>query len=112
MKQTIATLVLVLALAGLSFAHGGAQHVMGTVTAVAADSITLRTANGAVQAVAYNGQTRFLKSGAPASAKDLRTGDRVVIEAEKRNGKMQAESVRFGQAARGATMPPMAGMKH
>lgn len=104
MKKAFTTLSLVIALAGASFAHGKAQHIMGAVTAISANSLTLKTATGA-QVIAITSQTKFLKSGAAASVKDLKSGDRVIVEAEKRDGKMEAESVRFGKP-----MPGMAGM--
>ncbi len=114
MKRTLATLTLVLALAAFSFAHNGAQHVMATVAAVTTDSITVKTTSGATQTIALTSQTKFVNSGAAATARDLKTGDRVIVEVIKRNGKAQAESVRSGKRASAGiiSMPGMAGMKH
>jgi hypothetical protein len=41
-------------------------------------------------------ETKFVKSGVPASMKDLKLGDRVVIHAGKMNDKLMAHEVRFG----------------
>lgn len=118
MKKMLATLALLLAFASLSFAHGNAKHVMGTVTAVAADSITVKDAKGASVTIGLAPETKYVKSGAPATARDLKPGDRVVIEAEDANGKLRAASVRFGKGTKksmpgmGKNMPNMPGMQH
>jgi hypothetical protein len=40
--------------------------------------------------------TKFVKSGVPASITDLNVGDRVVIHAGKMDDKLMAHEVRFG----------------
>ncbi len=113
MKKLIATCALAFGLTSFSFAHGNAKHVMGTVESISAQSITVKTTANTSKMIAFSPQTRFIKSGAAAKAADLRKGDRVVIEAGTVNGKLQAESVRFGKAASKA-MPikhDMSGMK-
>jgi len=117
MKKMLATLTLLLALASLSFAHGNAKHLMGTVTAVSPDSITVKTTKGVTTMVTFTPETKFAKSGAPATAKDLKTGDRVVIEGDDDNGRLRAESVRFGKMTKKSmqgmsNMSNMPGMKH
>jgi ribosomal protein S1 len=79
-----------------AFAHGDEQHVMGTVAAVAKDSITVKTAANALVTVAVVPQTTFTKNKAAAKLADLNVGDRVVIHAkEPTEGKLVADTVQF-----------------
>ena len=45
--------------------------------------------------------TQFVKSGAAASMRDLKIGDRVVIHANPNGDKLEASSVDFGKPAMG-----------
>ena len=80
------------------YAHGGMQHVMGTVKAIGADSITVETKTHQTQVVSVNSQTKFIKSGKPSSLGELKTGDRVVIHAKLADKKLVAAEVNFGAA--------------
>ncbi len=42
MKRTVAVLALAFALSAIAFAHGNEKHVMGTVTSISDNSITVR----------------------------------------------------------------------
>jgi len=80
------------------FAHEGMQHVMGTVKAIGADSITVETKDNKEQVVSVNSQTKFTRSGKPSSLAELKTGDRVVIHAKLADKKLVAAEVSFGIA--------------
>lgn len=113
MKKMLTILTLTAALVTASFAHGGATHLMGTITAVKSDSITVTTKDKKTQVVYVTGKTIFDKSGQPAALKDLKAGDRAVIEARQANRRLEAESVRFGKPASKTNMQPdMSKMKH
>ncbi len=43
MKRTVAVFALALALSAIAFAHGNEKHVMGTVTSISDNSITVET---------------------------------------------------------------------
>jgi ABC-type uncharacterized transport system permease subunit len=96
--------------AGLAFAHGDEQHVMGTVTKITETAITVEVMpkQGERQktTVTVNvlSSTKFEKMEAPATMKDLKVGDRVIIHAAKKGGKLEAHTVKIGMA--------MDGMKH
>jgi len=105
MKKLLASCALAVALTTLGFAHGNAKHVMGTVESVAAQSITVKTTAKTTETITLSPQTKFIRSGAAAKAADLKKGERVVVEVETVNGRLQAESVRFGKA--GAKAMPM-----
>jgi hypothetical protein len=50
-------------------------------------------------------ETKFEKSGAAASMKDLKIGDRVVIHAAMMNNKLMANEVQFGVVAKTSQQP-------
>jgi len=43
MKRTVAVFALALALSVIAFAHGSEKHVLGTVTSISDNSITVET---------------------------------------------------------------------
>jgi hypothetical protein len=110
MKRTLLLFVGAVLFAGMAFAHGGEQHVMGTVNKITDTTITVEVAakQGGVQktSVTVNilSSTKFEKMGAAATSKDVKVGDRVVINAGKKAGKLEAHVVKIGMA--------MDGMKH
>ncbi len=83
----------------LLHAHGGMIHVMGTVTTITETSITVETADKKSVEVQLTGETTFLNGSAPATRKDVKVGDRVVIHAAKVKEALQAHEVRFSPAA-------------
>jgi hypothetical protein len=95
LKNTILLVAFVVVAAGLASAHGIDQHVMGTVTAISDNSITVQTSKETVT-VYTTAETKFVKSGVSTSIKDLKIGDRVVIHAGKVDNKLMAHEVRFG----------------
>jgi Domain of unknown function (DUF5666) len=105
MKQMILLIAIVALAAGAAFAHGKDQHVMGTVTAVTEDSITVQTKAKDPVTVYTMPDTKYEKSGSAASMKDLKVGDRVVIHAGKMGDKLMANEVRFGVVARTPQQP-------
>src|SRR6266705_1565582 len=95
--RTIAlTFVFAFTLIGAAFAHGGGEHVKGKVTAITDSNITVSTVNGETKTVTFDQSSKFLKSGTPATAKDLKVGDKVVIDVHEMNGKLHATQLRFG----------------
>jgi uncharacterized protein (UPF0333 family) len=96
MKQMILLVAVVVLASGIAFAHGKEQHVMGKVTAMTDDSITVQTKAKDPIIVYTMTDTKYKNSGEAASMKDLKVGDRVVIHAAKMNDKLMATEVRFG----------------
>lgn len=83
-----------------AFAHGDEQHVIGTVTSVTKDSITVKTTANKLVTVAVAPETTFSKNKAAAKLADLNVGDRVVIHAkEPSEGKLVADTVQFSAPA-------------
>lgn len=86
--------------AAAASAHGGEEHVIGTVAKITQDSITVKTTAGKLVTVAVAPESRFIKDKAPATLSGLKIGERVVIHAkEPTEGKLVADTVEFAAAA-------------
>ena len=83
-----------------SFAHGTGQHVLGTVTAIDATHVEVKTPKGRTVDVQVNKQTRFKEKGNPKGANLPSVGDRVVIEATKDNKVLTAIEVHYSSGKR------------
>lgn len=46
MKRLFGTIVAIILIAGVAYAHGGMEHVMGTVASMTDNSITVKTTAG------------------------------------------------------------------
>jgi len=84
-------------LSTIVLAHGDQQHVMGTVTKVDAASISVKTTTGEEKVVMILSTTKFVKGTAPATAHDLRVGDRVVIHAKPEGNMLDATEVKISE---------------
>ncbi|MCU1259584.1 MAG: hypothetical protein JWO80_2469 [Bryobacterales bacterium] len=83
--------------AAIAFAHNGVEHVMGTVAAIADTSITVTTVKHTPVTVLLEPATTYTFNDAKASLKDLKVGERVVINAkENAEHKLVGVSVRWG----------------
>lgn len=87
-------------IASTAFAHGSGQHVLGTVTAVDAAHLTIKTPKGQTVDVHINKQTKFREKGNLKSANLPAVGDRVVIEATKANKILTATEVHYASGKR------------
>lgn len=99
------TIFLITALAAMAFAHGGGEHIKGTVTAIGENSITLETPANKSKTIGFDAKTKFEKSGAAATVKDLKVGDRVVVDIHEMGEKLHATVVRFGAPKKAPTSP-------
>ncbi len=80
------SIVAVLALPGVVLAHEGHHHVMGTVTAVDATHVELKTTDGKSKSVPIHSDTKFIKGSKgtiAGTASDLRIGTRIMIDLGK-----------------------------
>ena len=87
--------MVLLALPNLLMAHGGFDHVIGTVVAAENDVLTVKTAKGNVE-VKLTGQTEITKAGQKAQAADLKPGTRVVVDIPEGSKDRIAHSVKIG----------------
>jgi hypothetical protein len=112
MKRIVAVVILLFALSLMALAHGKEKHVMGKVTSISDSSITVETTAKKAVAVEVNDKTKFEKSGAAATLKDLKVGDKVVVQAEVSGDKLVANEVHFGAMKAKQSMEGMKGMDH
>jgi hypothetical protein len=96
---SIQLLICTLFLGTLIFAHGGMEHVMGTVTAITDHSVSVKTRDGATKTVEFDSQTKFVKGDAAATVKDVQVGGRVVIHAHSHDSSLRAAEVKIGTDA-------------
>ncbi len=83
-----------------SFSHGTGQHVLGTVTAIDATHVEVKTPKGRTVDVQVNKQTRFKEKGNPKGTNVPMVGDRVVIETTKDDKTLLATEIHFSAATR------------
>jgi hypothetical protein len=88
-----------------SFAHGTDQHVLGTVTAIDATHVEVKTPMGGTVGVRVNKQTQFKEKNNPKGANVPAVGDRVVIKATKNDKLLLATEIHFSSATR-VPVPP------
>ena len=91
------TLLAGLSLAGLAIAHGGFEHVMGTVAKVEKNVLTVATAKGNVD-VKLDAKTEITKDDKKAAVGDLVVGLRVVVDLPEKVKSPAAHSVKIGVA--------------
>ena len=84
------------------FAHGGFDHVTGTVVKLDNNVLTVKTAKGDVP-VTLDAKTEITRNDKPAQAADLKVGVRVVVDIPEGSKTKLAHSVKIGTAAKAAT---------
>jgi Domain of unknown function (DUF5666) len=99
-RSFVITVLVALSLAGAMLVAHGAP-LIGTVTAVGKDSITISDKAGKSIVVGLDKDTKFLKEKKPAAMSDITVGSRVVIDAhqDQTSKKYVAEEVQIGVTA-------------
>jgi hypothetical protein len=83
----------------IAIAHGGEEHVTGTVTKISDTSVTVKTTAGKTVEVGFDAKmTTYERAKQPIQKTDIKVGDRVVIHAMEVNEKMVAHSIEVGTA--------------
>ena len=104
-KRNVAlALAFCVALAGPLLAHGGYTHVMGTVTAVDATHVEVKTTAGKMVSIKLSDATKYTqqKGGAAATAADMKVGQHVMVEAKGHGTDLEAADVKLGVMAKAA----------
>ena len=89
--------IIALALAGTLAAHGGFDHVIGTVVQASNTVLTVKTAKGNVD-VKLNDKTEVSRNDQKIPAADLKPGTRVVVDIPEGSKDKIAASVKAGAA--------------
>jgi hypothetical protein len=97
-RTTISRFLAATILAATALAHGGFEHVMGTVSKVTAQSVTVTTAAKKNVDVGLNAKTTYTRGDKTVTAADMKVGDRVVIDATEVNEALTAASIKLGAA--------------
>jgi hypothetical protein len=79
-------------------AHGGEEHVTGTVSKISDTSVTVKTTAGKTVEVGFDAKTTFARAKQPIQKTDISVGDRIVIHAVEMNEKLVAHTVEIGTA--------------
>src|SRR2546427_10721702 len=87
-KRFAAFSIALLVFSSLVFAQSGATHLMGTVTAVKPDTVTIKMQDGKSESVMLEKTTKYMKDDKPAKRGDLKLGDSVMIN-DKMDTKMK-----------------------
>lgn len=94
--------ILLLAFAAQLGAHGGFDHVVGTVVKVDKGTLTVKTAKGDVD-VKLNDRTEITKSDQKAQVGDLKPGTRVVVDVPEGSKDRVAHSIKIGVSGSAGT---------
>ena len=97
-------LTLLLACAAQVFAHGGFDHVTGTVVKLENNVLTVKTVKGDAT-VRLDAKTEITQNDKPAQAADLKAGVRVVVDIPEDSKTKVAHSIKIGVAAKQAKAP-------
>jgi len=99
MKHLATTPISMLIFTALILAHGNEQHVIGVVSAVTQDSITVETLKKEKLVVKLDPETKFQKGSEAATVNDVKAGECVAIHAVKDGDQLKAHTVRIGTAS-------------
>src|SRR5437773_12146060 len=81
-RGLVVSLAALLVCAGIIFAQTGTTHLMGTVTAVKPDTVTIKMQDGKTEMVMLEKTTKYMKDDKPAKGTDLKVGESVMINAK------------------------------
>lgn len=85
-------------LPAIATAHGGEEHVIGTVASVSPTAIMVKTRAGKMVEVGLDAKTEFVRVKQAIQKTDVKVGDRVVIHAREVKEKLVAHTVEVGSA--------------
>lgn len=95
MKARILVLIAcTLLVAAVAVAHEG-PHILGLVTEVTEDSVSVELRDKSVATVAILAATKFSKANVAATFADVKVGDRIAISGREVDGEVVADSIRF-----------------
>ncbi len=99
LNRFVLCLITIVLFVGLLHAHG--DPIMGTVTAVTNDTLTIKDKDNKSVVIMLEKNTKYLMNEKPAKKTDLKTGVRVVIDAhmDTKTKTYAAEEVSIGTAA-------------
>jgi hypothetical protein len=95
----ITILALAIAIPSIALAHDGHAHkVMGTVTNIAGNHVTVKTTDGKTAMVMLDAKTKITQGKNKVDASALKVGDRVVAEGLEEKEMIMAATLQLGVA--------------
>ena len=83
----------------IATAHGGEEHVTGTVSQISDTSVTVKTTAGKTVDIGFDAKmTTYERAKHAIQKTDIKVGDKIVIHAMEVNEKLVAHSVEIGAA--------------
>lgn len=82
MKRMAMFLLVAMTAAVPALAHGKPEQVLGTVTAVTDKAVTVQTTDKKTRTVATNAKTMVMRGTDHLAMKDVKVGDRVVVDVD------------------------------
>jgi len=102
----LAILAAALTMPAAARAHDGHTHkVMGTITAIDGNHLTVKTTDGKSAMVMLDAKTKITQGKAPVSASALKVGVRIVAEGADNKGMLTAASLQVGTVPATASKP-------
>lgn len=93
-------LIVAIAMPAVGVAHEGHAHkVMGTVSSVDGNHITVKTTDGKTVMVMLDAKTKITRGKLKLDASALKVGTRVVAEGAENKGMVTAATIQVGAAA-------------
>ena len=80
-------------------AHGGHEQTMGTVAAIDAKHIQVKTRDGTTISIQPTPDTKYVKRQSEATFADVAVGTRIIVESTKAKDQLVAAEVQLGNAA-------------
>jgi len=96
-RAVLAVVAALLMTSAVAFAHGDNEHVRGTVTSITDSAITVETTAKQTRTIPVTAKTMIMRGDAHLTIKDVKAGDRVVIDVDKKS--KTAVDVKVGVAA-------------
>lgn len=95
-----------LVLPAVARAHGNEVHkVMGTVSSVQDNQVTVKTTAGKTVMVMLDAKTAVTRGQEKLDATAVKAGERVVVEGTEEKGMVTAKTVRLGAVPATSSMP-------
>ena len=92
---TVTILLIVPFFSSMLWAHGGSDHILGTVTEASETHVVVKTSKGASVSITFDTDTTFQKDGIHVKDARPQAGDRLIAEGSQDGKGFAATEIRF-----------------
>jgi ribosomal protein S1 len=96
MKRLAMGVLVAMAAVAPALAHGKPEQVLGTVTTITDKAVTIQTTDKKTRTIATNAKTMVMRGTEHRAMKDVKVGDRVVVEVD--TVEAVAQTIKLGSA--------------